>query len=96
MARREYKLSITVNGNRINKVIIDSHYEMKHASNISDKIILDLVKTLDGERHEPDEVDPPYVYFVKDGIQHLGKRYKLIWLLEDHQIYIGVVNAYRR
>ena len=45
---------------------------------------------------EPEDIDPPYSYFTRDRIELDGKFYKLIWLLEDHQIYIGVVNAYRR
>jgi hypothetical protein len=44
----------------------------------------------------PDEESPPFFYFSTDKIELNGKFYKLVWLLEEDQIYIGVVNAYRR
>lgn len=96
MDRREYSISITVNEILITKVIIDTHYEAKHAESVNDDIILRLVKTLDGQTFEPDDEKPPYSYFVTDNILLNDKAYKLIWLLEDHEIYIGVINAYRR
>ena len=43
MNRREYDIRIVVNRKRISKVIIDPHYEEKHAESISDEIILKLV-----------------------------------------------------
>jgi hypothetical protein len=45
---------------------------------------------------DPDDEKYPYSYFVTDKIEYQGKLYKLIWLLEEHEIYIGVINAYRR
>ncbi len=96
MKRREYDISIVVNRRQITKVIIDPHYEEKHADSINDEIIVELVKTLDGEIAIPDEEATPFSYFTTDKIELNGKFYKLVWLLEDNQIYIGVVNAYRR
>mgnify|MGYP001615830698 CR=1 FL=1 len=95
MSRREYNVSMIVKGLMINKVIIDPHYQEKHADTVNDEIILELVKTLNGSEAEPDTIDESFSYFVSDGIEYQGKAYKLVWLLEDHQIYIGVVNAYR-
>ena len=77
-------------------MIIDPHYEDKHKESINDEIIIQLVETLDGKVFEADDEKYPYSYFVTDKIEHKGKLYKLIWLLEEHQIYIGVINAYRR
>lgn len=96
MKRREYEVGIVVNEKRISKVVIDSHYEEKHAESISDEVILKLVRDLDGREFEPEDEDPPYAYFTTDKMELNGKLYKLVWLLEDEQIYIGVVNAYRR
>jgi hypothetical protein len=96
MARREYSISIEFNFKRINKVIIDPHYEEKHVESITDEIILELVKKLDGLVAIPDDVSPPYTYFTEDKMELNGKLYRLVWLLEDDQIYIGVVNAHRR
>jgi hypothetical protein len=96
MKRREYDISIVVNRRRITKVIIDPHYEERHSASISDELILELVKTLDSQVFEPDDVSPPYSYFRTEGIELHGRRYRLIWLLEEGRIYIGVVNAYRR
>ena len=96
MVRREYAISIAINGKRISEVIIDPHYEEKHADSITDEIIVELVKTLDGRKMVPDDEIPPYFYFTTDKMELNGKFYKLIWLLEDEQIYVGVINAYRR
>lgn len=96
LKRREYKIKLVINDQLINKVIIDPHYQKKHFESINDEIILELVKTLDGRFYEADDVKLPYRYFVTDKIEMRGKFYKLIWLLEDNQLYIGVVNAYRR
>jgi hypothetical protein len=57
-------------------------------------LILDLVAQLDGRRELPEAKSGSYSYFATL-IEFLGKQYRLIWLLEDHAIYIGVVNAYR-
>mgnify|MGYP006910923647 FL=1 len=89
-------MNLTVNEIIITKVIIDPHYEEKHAESVNDEIILNLVKTLDGKIFEPDDEKMPYFYFVTDKIEVNGKFYKLVWLLEDQEIYIGVINAYRR
>ena len=48
VSRREYSVNMKVNGLMINKVIIDPHYEEKHADTVNDEIILELVKTLNG------------------------------------------------
>jgi len=40
-------------------LIIDPHYEEKHAESINDEIIIELVKTLDGEVVEPEHESPP-------------------------------------
>ncbi|MGB0453470.1 MAG: hypothetical protein ACPGJV_07120 [Bacteriovoracaceae bacterium] len=96
MNRREYEVKLIVNGVLVSKVIIDPHYEEKHSESINDEIILELIKFLDGKEFEPDDEKPPYSYFVTDKIELKGKLYKLIWLLEEGQIYIGIINAYRR
>ncbi len=96
MKRRSYNVDIVVNGYTVKHVIIDPHYELKHNSSVNDEIILRLVEKLDGREFRPIETDEPYLYFVNDKIQLDGKLYKLIWLLKKDEIYIGVINAYRR
>ena len=39
MSRREYKTALVINDVIIDKVIIDSHYEEKHAESINDEIM---------------------------------------------------------
>ena len=95
MSRREYYVNLFVNGQQISRVVIDPHFEEKHAGTITDDIIIGLLKLLDSDT-KPEKIDLPYFYYTTDKIELNGKFYKLVWLLEEGQDYIGVVNAYRR
>jgi hypothetical protein len=94
--RRDYKIFITVNSKTINRVIIDPHYEIKHGESVDDEIILSLVQMLDGKTFEPEAERDGFQYFKTDPLDLNGVNYRLIWLLEENEIYIGVVNAFRR
>ncbi len=96
MSRREYQVNIVINDQRFSKLIIDPHYQEKHSDYMTDDLILELVKTLDGEEPESEPEDPPFSYYTKDRIKIGEKFYKLVWLFEEDQIYVGVINAYRR
>lgn len=97
MDRRWYDISVVVNGIKISQLIIDPHYLLKHGDSVSDEVIIDLVKMLDGREFSPDKLGSNgFLYFVEDRMKYCGKTYKLIWLLKDDEIFIGVVNCYRR
>ena len=94
-SKRTYKIKpITVNNTSIVQVVIDSHYAKKHSASMNDDLILKLVLELDGRRELPEAKKGRYSYFATL-VEYKGKSYRLIWLLEDHAIYIGVINAYR-
>lgn len=93
--RRAYVLSLTVNGRRVNEVVIDPHYETKHAD-ISDALILELVMELDGKEFRPDERDGEWEFFMLDRIEHRGKQYRLIWCISEGSPFLGVINCFRR
>lgn len=93
--RRVYTCSLCVNGININRIIIDPHYEIRHSSVINDSLILELVQNLNGKYFDSNDEKKPYKYFVEEGIILRGKVYRLIWLLEEGQTYIGIVNVFR-
>ena len=93
--RRAYRLSLTVNGRQVNEVVIDPHYETKHAD-ISDALILELVKGLDGKEFQPDERDGEWEFFMLDRMEHRGRQYRLIWCMRNGSPLLGVVNCFRR
>lgn len=94
--RRDYKIAITVNSRAIMRVVIDPHYEIKHGDSVDDDIILSLVQMLDGKTFTPEAEQDGFQYFKTDPLVLNGVMYRLIWLLEKNEIYIGVINAFRR
>ena len=94
--RRDYIISITVNSKAITRVIIDPHYELKHSESIDDDIILSLVQMLDGKTFTPEAERDGFEYFKTDPLSLHSVNYRLIWLMDKNEIYIGVINAFRR
>jgi hypothetical protein len=94
--KRDYPILITVNHRKIFRVVIDTHYEEKHKDSIDDQIILQLVEMLDNQVFEAEAQKDGFQYFKTEPLEVNGLNYRLIWLLENDEIYIGVVNAFRR
>jgi len=93
MIRNEFHiLPIVVNGRKISRVVVDPHVR-KH-KDITDDVILDLVRKLDRIEQLPDDINGVYEYFTS--LLALGhKQYRLVWILERNELYVGVVTAYR-
>lgn len=94
MGRRTFQIqALTINGRQVNQVIVDDHVAFKHPD-VTDDIILDLVRMLDGVEQIPDDTKESYEYFATL-LQLGGKQFRLVWLLEHDQLYVGVITAYR-
>ena len=52
------------------------------------------MKMLDGRIEVPEAEDDGFSYFATL-LNFDNKQYRLVWLLENEAIYIGVLNAYR-
>jgi hypothetical protein len=92
--RLEYKLQLTVNKQAVRRVIIDQHYKVKHPD-VTDEIILELVKELDGGNFPVEEVDGDFRYFRVEPVHHNNKPYRLVLLICITDDYLGVINAFR-
>ena len=87
-----YPLKLEVNGYQFSEIVISHHYQEKH-SDITDKLILELLGLfVDKKTFQPDKLTTDY--FVLEKILHQGKKYKLIWQIENQKSFI-VVNCYR-
>lgn len=94
--RRSYPIKMTVNGRNIGEVVIDPHYEEKHSGTVNDDLILELVLLLNGKFYKPESQKSGFQYFVADPLVLRGLKYRLVWLLQDKKVYVGIVNAFRR
>ncbi len=95
--RQEYPLRLTINGRSIDSVIIDDHYELKHAKSINDTLILELVKGLNGRTYEAESLsNEGWEIYVSDPLYFGVKPFRLVWCLHPDEDYIGIINAFRR
>lgn len=46
-----------INGKSFTQVVIDPHYEERHADSVNDEVILGLVIQLDGRTFKPTDID---------------------------------------
>jgi hypothetical protein len=87
-----YPLKLEVNGYKFSEVVISHHYQEKH-SDITDELILDFLRLfVDKKTFQPDKLTTDY--FVVEKLLYHGKKYKLIWQIENKNSFI-VVNCYR-
>jgi hypothetical protein len=92
--RREYDIEpLCINKITINKLIIDGHLD-KHSDHIDDELVKKLIRALDGQRVEPAKEVDRFKYFAST-IKENDKWYKVVWLLENNSLYIGVITAFR-
>lgn len=93
--RRRYPMGIVVNGRWIRDVLVDPHYEVRH-SDVSDALILKIVRGLDGHVFLPESQRGPWAFYRLDKIRHDEKLYRLVWCLRDNEAFLGVINCFRR
>lgn len=95
--RREYPLKLILNGRSIKRVLIDSHYETRHAGSMTDDLILQLVGLLDGEERAVEMVTASgYEVFRVEPVFLEGKAYRLVVTLPPRgSDFLGVINAFR-
>jgi len=94
MGRPEYPLKLTVNGHEISRVVIDQHYKENHPE-LSDPLILELVKELDGRFFAVEAVRGDFEYFRAEPLFLDSKPHRVIFLLCVGDDFLGVVNAFR-
>ncbi len=95
--QREYLLRLIVNGRTFKRVLIDSHYEIRHSDTINDALILELVKKLNGGTFEHDRVTPAgWEIYANDPWYLDGKPYRIVWCLHPEETCLGVINVFRR
>lgn len=82
------------NGQAINELVIDQHYQIKHPE-INDDLILELILALHKKRRVPSMTKDGYSYFVEEPIYYKLKPYRLIFLMDSKASFIGVINAFR-
>ena len=92
--RKEYFLEITINNRNLSKVVIDQHYQLNHPE-MSDDLILELVKSINKEIFEIESETNGFQYFRAEPVMYEEKPYRLILLLCLHDNLLGVVNAFR-
>jgi hypothetical protein len=91
---REYQIEpLLINGNMIQNLKISDHID-KHSDHIDDPLVIQIIRDLNGQDFIPCDNDGKFNYFASI-IEFDGSTYKLIWLLEEGLLYIGVITCFK-
>jgi len=93
--RSVYRFRMTLNERRYRKVVIDSHFKGKHGESVTEEIILEVLKRIDGEVFDPVFKDVEFEYFKVEPIFFDDAPYRLIFLLFVNEYTLGVINCFR-
>lgn len=93
--RLEYPLQLVLNGRALVRIIIDQHYKEKHSESINDELIIDLVKTLDGESFPVESRKGEFEFFKVEPVIWDNKPYRVVLVLSIQDDFVGVINAFR-
>ena len=92
--KRIYSYQITINKRKINSLEISTHYE-KH-NDITDELILELVKQLDNQQFIPEGEKDNWEYFRAEPLlDEEGKTYKLVWCWEKGTTNLRIRTCHR-
>lgn len=92
--RVEYLLRLTVNGRKLNRVVIDLHFQRRHPD-MSIELIMELVKKLELEDSPKVAENSDFEYFRRQPVFFDGKSYRLVFCLHKSQSFLGIINAFR-
>ena len=93
-SRRVYPLALTVNGKKLESLVIDPHFEKNHPY-MSDEKIWEMVKFLNNKKFIPTKYKEKWEIFETD-ILYSSKNYRLVWCLEVGKSYLGIIHCYRK
>ncbi len=89
---REYKLALIFNKRNFTRLIIDPHYQKNHPD-MTDQLILELIKLLDQNESEPESEQGEFKYFAETVVRQ-KKCYRVV-LTYCEEKFLGVVSAFR-
>lgn len=92
--RNEYPLQLVINHRQIKRVIVDQHYKEKHPD-VTDEIILELIRSIDGEDFLVEGERGNFQYFTAEPVFKDDNPYRLVMMLCIFDDYLGVINAFR-
>ena len=94
VVRSEYEVSLVINGRHFRRIVIDPHYKERH-SELSDELIVKLVKKISGSFFRVEKQDKYFEYFKVEPVFLDFSPYRLIFLLSKRDDFVGIVNAFR-
>jgi|GEM_PF-930231 len=89
-----YPLDLNINGRLLRHLLISHQYRSKHPD-MSDEIIVDLARTLDGQRFDIEAERDGFEYFKAEPVYRNDRPYRLVLVICATNDYLGVVNAFR-
>lgn len=92
--RKQYFLQIRINGRDLTRVIIDQHYKQNHPD-VTDEIILDLLRSVDREDFPIESEIDGFQYFTAEPLFRGQDPYRIVMVLYIFDDYLGVINAFR-